>query len=353
MPRNRRKHPYAILEGAKPGTLAHWLLRYLEWMQVQNYSELSVRMRRWSIGLFVEWCAERDVTKPEQVDRVLVERYKRHLHYYRKADGKPLNIASQHSRLLHVRSFLGWLVDQEVLASSPAERIEPPKLERKLPRHILTADEAEAILAVPDVKSARGIRDRAILEVLYSTGIRRRELVGLCLWDIDHERETLMVRRGKGYRDRMVPIGERALAWIAKYLEEARPALAAEPDDGALFLGRDGRPFTPDGLGNLVGTYVRAAGIEKTGSCHLFRHTVATLMLENGADVRFIQQMLGHENLTSTQLYTHVSIGQLQRVHSATHPAGRKEREATMPESDANPGWTSGTLYTSRNRSRQ
>ena len=166
--------------------------------------------------------------------------------------------------------------------------------------------EAEAILNQPDVSDPFGLRDRAILETLYSTGLRRMEIANLKLHDLDSERETLMVRQGKGKKDRMIPIGERAILWIHKYVEEVRPSLVGVTEDGTLFLTSISEPFTPNRLTQLVRDYIRAADIGKTGSCHLFRHTCATLMHENGADIRFIQQLLGHAELTTTQIYRQV-----------------------------------------------
>jgi len=135
---------------------------------------------------------------------------------------------------------------------------------------------------------------------------------------------------GKGKKDRMIPIGERALAWIDKYVTAVRPALVREPDDGALFLTNLNEPFTPNRLTQMVREYVDAAQLGKRGACHLFRHTMATLMLENGADIRFIQQMLGHAELSTTQIYTQVSIRKLKEIHSLTHPA-KLEKEAKPP----------------------
>ena len=138
--------------------------------------------------------------------------------------------------------------------------------------------------------------------------------------DIDSQRMTLRIEQGKGGKDRMVPIGERALAWIAKYRDDVRPEFTVGGDNGVLFLTQLGETFTPSRLSELVRDYIDAARIGKRGSCHLFRHTMATLMLENGADIRFIQAMLGHANLNTTQIYTQVSIRQLKDIHTATHP---------------------------------
>jgi len=160
-----------------------------------------------------------------------------------------------------------------------------------------------------------------MIEVLYSTGIRRSELAGLAVFDIDQDRHTLLVRQGKGRKDRMVPIGERALIWVDRYLAEVRHVHAIEPDDGSLFLTVDGTRFSLDRLTQLVRGYVERSGVNKQGACHLFRHTLATLMLEGGADIRYVQQMLGHADISTTQIYTQVSIRHLQAIHAATHPA--------------------------------
>ena len=168
-----------------------------------------------------------------------------------------------------------------------------------------------------------------MIETFYGTGIRRSELARLNWRDLDIERRTLMVRQGKGRKDRMVPIGERAIAWIERYLTEARPRWAGEPDDGTLFLTVDGTPFSLDRLTQLVRDYVKASGTDKEGACHLFRHTLATLMLEGGADIRYIQAMLGHAELSTTQIYTQVSIRALQAVHAATFPGASNNPETS------------------------
>jgi hypothetical protein len=192
---------------------------------------------------------------------------------------------------------------------NPASEIELPKAERRLPRPALTAAEAELVLAQPALNDPIGVRDRAMLEVLYSTGIRRSELAGLAVIDIDHERQTLLVRLGKGKKDRLIPIGGGALAWVARYLAEARPKLAvAGDDDGTLFLTANGEPFGLDALTRLASGYVKASGVPKAGACHLWRHTMATLMLEGGADIRYIQAMLGHAELSTTQIYAQVGF---------------------------------------------
>jgi integrase/recombinase XerD len=159
-----------------------------------------------------------------------------------------------------------------------------------------------------------------MLEVLYSTGLRRTELANLRRYDADLSRLIVFVREGKGRKDRVVPLGERAGLWLDKYMAQSRPQfIGAECD--ALFVNDYGEPVTPDYLASKVRRYMEEAGIDKPGSCHLFRHACATHMLDNGADIRFIQAMLGHAALSSTERYTHVAIGKLQQIHAATHPA--------------------------------
>jgi integrase/recombinase XerD len=152
------------------------------------------------------------------------------------------------------------------------------------------------------------------------------EMIALKLYDLSLDRGLLLVRQGKGNKDRYVPIGERAIAWLQKYIREGRPQLAVEPDDMTVFLTAQGEPFSRDHLSFAVKERVDAAGLGKTGSCHLFRHTMATLMHEGGADIRHIQAMLGHEDIRTTEIYTQVAIRALQRIHAATHPGALLER---------------------------
>ncbi len=175
------------------------------------------------------------------------------------------------------------------------------------------------------------LRDRAFLETLYSTGLRRREMVNLSIYDVDMERGTVLVRKGKNRKDRIVPIGQRAILWLSKYLSEARPQLAPNREE-ALFVTQIGDPFTANSATQLARQYVEKAKLPsgKRGACHLFRHTMATLMLEGGADVRYVQAMLGHADISSTQIYTHVGIRTLQQVHAITHPAGLVKRPSSI-----------------------
>jgi len=308
------------------------LAEYVNALRVKDYSENTLRDRQMYIRFFLEWCAERSLTEPTEIIRPVLERYQRHLFHRRKKNGEPLSFRSQHARLVALRTWFRWMTRQNHILHNPASEIELPRLGHRLPKHVLSASEAEQVMMQPNLADAIGLRDRAILEVFYSTGIRRMELIRLKLFDLDTERGTLLVRQGKGKKDRFVPIGERAAAWVQKYIRETRPKLASDPDDGTLFLASRGEAISRDHLTWMVRSYVVRAKIGKTGACHLFRHTMATLMLEGGADIRFIQQMLGHAELSTTEIYTHVSIRMLKQVHSASHPAAMLAKEnAPLP----------------------
>lgn len=308
---------------AKPPetALGEMLEEYLKSLQVRNYSKMTVKTRRVYLGYFIRWCQDRGVTEPVEVTRPIIESYQRYLFYYRQKDGKPLTFASQITRLTPLRVWFKWLSRQRYMMHNPASELELPRMEHRLPRTILTISEVEQVLLQPDINEPLGLRDRAMLETLYSTGIRRSELVNLKVYDLNMERGIVTIRQGKGKKDRVIPIGDRAAAWVEKYLREARPRIVAEPDDYVMFLSNSGEGLGIHYMSDLVREYVDAADIGKRGSCHMFRHTMATLMLENGADVRYIQQMLGHADLRTTQVYTHVSIRQLKQIHTATHPA--------------------------------
>ncbi|HYD61039.1 MAG TPA: site-specific tyrosine recombinase XerC [Noviherbaspirillum sp.] len=303
-----------------PNSLWHFLQRYIAWLRERQYSAATVESREVYLRYFIAWCDERGLTRPHDITKPIIERYQRYLFLYRKEDGQPLSSRSQHTRIVPLRAWFKWLAKQNHILYNPASDLDLPRLERRLPKHILTISEVETVLAMPDLDTATGIRDRAMLETFYSTGMRRMELMHLGVHDIDHERGTVMIRQGKGRKDRMIPIGERALEWIAKYRDDVRPELVTGNDDGTLFLTSLGEAFTPNRLTQLVRDYVNAANVGKTGACHLFRHTMATLMLEGGADIRYIQAMLGHAELSTTQIYTQVSIRTLKGIHTATHP---------------------------------
>lgn len=315
--------PVAHEQGNDP--LSHLLLsRYVdahcEWLAVTRYAEDTVRTRRRALRSFVAWAHERGIEDPREVTKPILERYQRHLYYYRKEDGSPLVTGSQVNLLRAVKTFFKWATRENHILYNPASELDIPKVQRRLPRHILSVEEVSAILNEASGTDPNSLRDRALLELLYSTGLRRKEAAQLTRSSIDFPRQVVFVREGKGGRDRVVPLGSRAAAWLEKYLYEGRPYLTTH-DASALFVTDFGEPLLGPYVAARVKRYMARAGIERPGAAHLLRHACATHMLEGGADIRFIQALLGHADLSTTEIYTHVSIEQLKAIHAATHPA--------------------------------
>ncbi len=304
------------------------LLDHVEHLQVRNFAADTVRIRANYVRAFALWCLDRDLTQPALITKPILESYQRYLFRYRKDNDQPLSWRSQNMHLAQVNQFFRYLVKFNHLPFNPASEIELPKQPKSLPKAILSPDEVERILAEPDATTTLGLRDRAILEVFYSSGIRRAELCRLRLEHIDVDRQTIFIKDGKGQKDRYVPVGLRALLWIARYVENAREKLLLDQKEPTLFLTKDGKPINPDSLTEYARKYVKAAGVDKPGACHIFRHTMATLMHENGADIRYIQAILGHERLETTQIYTRTSLRKLLEVHGATHPAERPDEDS-------------------------
>jgi len=303
-------------------TLASRMDQWMLWQKERAYSGKTIEMRTWAISCFIEWAGERELHYPEKITKPILEGYQRAIFNYRKADGNPLGVTTQRQRIGAIQNFFTWLCRRGILQANPAADLDlPRKPNRVLPR-TLSAHEIQAILDVPDVTDLLGIRDRAILETLYSSGIRRGECARIDIDDVDLQLGTILVRKGKGQKDRVVPLGQRAAYWIAKYLEHTRPKLETHSSERALFISGYGERFNINHIGNWVRKTIAAASIGRKASCHTLRHSCATHMLENGADIRFIQQQLGHARLDTTQIYTEVSIVKLREVHARTHPHG-------------------------------
>lgn len=307
------------------GPLAEAISDHLAAIAARGLSPYTVADRSYTLARFAEWADERGVNDPAGVDRRMLESYQRHLFYRRKADGTPLSFATQYSHIEAVRSFFSWATRAGLIAANPASEIDLPKLDRHLPKTLLSPAEIEAVLAVPDIDTPVGLRDRTMMELLWATGMRRGEICGLRLADVDLDGGTVTIRRGKSRRDRVVPLGERAVVWLEKYLADSRPLLVSGAASPFLFVTRNGVDLGPDHLTIRVGRAIKTA-TGKTGSCHAFRHAMATAMLSGGADVRFVQEILGHALLSTTAIYTHVSIDQLKAVHAACHPGATNTR---------------------------
>lgn len=298
-----------------------YLIKFNETMKLRGYSETTVNRRNNNLRRFIGWCDERSLSHPNQITKPILERYQRFLFYYRQeGNGRPLSPTTQNHYLSSIRQFFKYLTQENYLLYNPASELVIIKSQTSLPV-VLSIEEVERLMQQPDTSKAEGVRDRAILELFYSTGIRRTELCNIEISDLSLSRKTLHIRKGKGGKDRLIPVGDRALNWVETYLTEVRDQLITDINNESLFLNDYGKAFRDNKLGDKVKRLMRKAGIDVLGSCHLLRHAMATHMLENGAELRYIQAMLGHASVATTQIYTHVSIRQLQYVHASTHPA--------------------------------
>jgi integrase/recombinase XerD len=235
--------------------------------------------------------------------------------------GRGLAASSVARRLSAVRGFYRHLVREEVVRRDPTEHLDTPRARRALPR-ALSREAAAALVEAPDARTPAGLRDRAILELLYATGMRASECLGLSLEDLNGA-AGYVVCTGKGNKQRLVPVGAEALEWTRRYVKEVRPRHARRRDCGRLFVNPRGGPLSRQSLWTLVRRAAAAAGLKRRVSPHMLRHSFATHLLEGGADLRAVQAMLGHADISTTQVYTHLPTATLTRMYRAFHPRGR------------------------------
>jgi integrase/recombinase XerD len=298
------------------------IARFVERMQVEGFSPRTLGSYRSHLGFFLAYLdRETDVDAITAVTPEVLHGYQTWLYGYTDDEGRGLAIATQAARLSVVRAFFRWLVKTDVLLYDPAASLDLPKRKGILPRSVLTRKEVERMLAAADTTTTLGLRDRAMLEVLYSTGIRNAELRALTVYDLDLDRGLVRINEGKNAKDRVVPLGEVACRWLHEYLDEARPKLLArDAGEQTVFLSKNGRPLLALGVIDRIRRLAKAAGIERPVTPHSMRHTFATHMLRGRADIRHIQAMLGHASVATTQIYTRVEVTDLKTVHRRCHP---------------------------------
>jgi integrase/recombinase XerD len=294
---------------------------YLNHMLASGRSDCTVRGAKSALKQLLAFLTTLGVHLVAQLDREALMRYREELAWRLTAKGVPLAVRSQLELLGHVATFCRFGVDQGWWLTDPSATIPRPKKPSRLPRSTVDHNEVERLLASPDVGTLRGFRDRVMLEVLYSTALRREELANLLLEDLDVEGGYVFVREGKGSKDRVVPIGASVCDRLRSYLVEIRPQWPGLGTDRHVFLNRWGRGMGPNAVWAVVHKHARRAGLAKPVATHTLRHACATNMLRNGAPVRQLQEMLGHASLETTQLYTRVTINDLRAMHAKFHPS--------------------------------
>ncbi|MCX7944668.1 MAG: site-specific tyrosine recombinase XerD [Deltaproteobacteria bacterium] len=240
--------------------------------------------------------------------------------YLRYLDGLNLSRRSQHHNMIVVRQFFKFLLRERYITSNPSALIDIPKVKMGLPEY-LTVDEVESLLSQPDKKDKFGIRDAAMLEIMYSAGLRASEVCGLKTNDINLEAGFIRVL-GKGSKERLVPIGQKAICKLKEYIESARNLFVKKGQIEYLFLNKDGKRLSRVGLWKILRHYAKLAGIKKEIYPHILRHSFASHLIQNGADLRAVQEMLGHSDISTTQIYTHLDTKRIVEMYKKYHPRG-------------------------------
>lgn len=314
--------------------------RYLE--DAKGASPHTLRSYSSDLIQFISWLEAEKLLKtdspPEKVSYLMIRRYLGHL------TQKGYERRSVLRKLSSIKAWFKWLEREGAITTNPADAVLSPKAARDLP-DVLTTTEIETLLVLPDSSTRFGVRDRALLEALYSTGLRVNECAFLRLGDVDFRMGEVRVRGGKGQKERIVLLGRPAIAALNAYMSEARGLLMAQRQDklaattDALWINSRGTQLSSHAIYVLVCGYARQAGIDKNVTPHTLRHSFATHLLEGGADLRVVQELLGHTSLSSTQIYTRVSSTHLKKVYSASHPRAALEAANallnTSPENDA------------------
>jgi integrase/recombinase XerD len=304
--------------------------RYLDHLTVERgLSEHTLMAYRRDLRRYLEFLAKRDITEPGQVEEATIRSFVASLSaatYGEGEDERPYRASSVARTLSSVRSFHRFMVRDGVADRDPAGGVSQPKLPRSLPRP-LTVEEVTRLLEAPDPATPVGIRDRAILELLYGAGLRISELVGLDVDDVDLDPGSVRVL-GKGGKEREVPLGRYGREAVEAYVTRTRPEFASAKSRGALFLNQRGGRLTRQSCARLLAAHVATADIDRRVSLHTLRHSFATHLLEGGADVRVVQELLGHASVATTQIYTLVTREHLREVYYASHPRARRNARA-------------------------
>ncbi|MBX5436905.1 MAG: site-specific tyrosine recombinase XerD [Alicyclobacillaceae bacterium] len=293
--------------------MSEWIVQFVEYLAVERgLSANTLDSYRRDLQSFAAFVKHTSALSVQDVQRSHVLAYLEHLHRQGRAN------ATLSRNLASLRSFYHFLLQTEVIRTDPTANVETPKIPKRLPK-VLTVAEVDRLLSAPHVSSPAGARDKAMLELLYATGIRVSELVSIRLSDVNLAAGFLRCR-GKGDKERIIPVGEVAIETLLHYLRWGRAQLLRDAECEALFLNHHGMQMSRQGFWKILKKYARSAGIVKDITPHTLRHSFATHLLERGADLRAVQEMLGHADISTTQIYTHVTRGRLKEVYASAHP---------------------------------
>ncbi len=292
----------------------------------RNFSPLTIALYKREIEEFGAFLKSQGLESWGQADRTVARRYLAMLASQGKAK------ASMARRVAELHSFYRFMLREGLLAENPLVALKAPKADKKLPE-FLSVEETVALLSIPDVTTALGLRDRAILELLYASGMRVSELIGLKTGDVTPSSGEALVW-GKGAKERIVLVGRPALEALEVYLRDGRPKLLGQKQSTAVFVNRMGQPFSVRGVQRLLDDASQAAGLARNITPHTLRHTFATHLLDGGADLRMVQELLGHSSVSTTQIYTHVTQAHARRIYLDTHPLARGSETRRTEDGD-------------------
>jgi integrase/recombinase XerD len=294
--------------------------RFSTELERRNFRPRTVIESSYNLILLERFLKERQIRTPESITAAVLTDFQRWLFYQPTQYGGVRTVASQNRVLSTVKSLFKFLKREGYLPSNPAEDLEHAREPRSLPRNVLTPQEARRILESIDTSFERGYRDRTLMEVFYATGLRRTELLNLTVENVNLEEELLRINDGKGGKDRVVPLTQTACQFLETYIKGIRPAWAKKTGTDRLFISWRGRPMDANTLGVLVVKHAQQAGIKKRVTCHVWRHSCATHLLKNQANLRHVQEILGHRSLATTERYLHLTITDLKEAHRKHHP---------------------------------
>jgi integrase/recombinase XerD len=317
----------------EPATFDSLFSRYLHHLEMLNYSPKTLITQTVYGHRFDEFLAEAKITDVQSITAATLLDFQRWIFYQPTVKGTARTIASQNRVLSGMRNFFAFLTKEGYLAHNPAQDVRLSKEPDALPKNVLTPDEARKIIEAPDTHTLIGYRDRTLLEVLYATGIRKAELRNLTVDAVNLEEELLRVNRGKGKKDRVVPLSSIACQYLENYIKAIRPELLKGRESDKLFISiRNGLPIGENGVEHLLNKYTRRLRLKKHVTCHLWRHSCATHLLKNNANLRHVQEMLGHKSLATTERYLRLTITDLKEAHRKFHPREQQQRRKTAQE---------------------
>lgn len=305
-------------------TIKQAIQQYLTHLRSMGAPYYTIKGEKYGLTSLAKFFEREKVWHIEEITRDVMGAYQEDIAFRLTAKGTLLAFSTQEKLIIIAKAFGRYLKEKDLLVHNPAEHLKPPRRSKRLPRVILSPDEMNALVRTPDKQTRQGYRDRMILEILYDTGMRRSELANLKIPDMDLNAGYVHIRSGKGDKDRVVPLSQRVCRMVQNYIAFVRPDYIKAEDSGYLILNRSGNKMVPNGVYVVVKRIGECSKIKKNITTHTIRHTCATHMLRNGAPIRYIQEMLGHESLESTQIYTRVTINDLKQIHAKYHPGEQR-----------------------------